>query len=242
MVASRRMLGAVALLVVGLAFAAASWWWPRLRPDRAEDARRRVAPRLDVELRAIGSSLGAPVFIRVFKQPAVLELWVRASREFVLFERYPICAFSGALGPKTTEGDRQAPEGLYAVRREQLNPRSRFYLSFDLGYPNVYEAARGFTGDALMIHGNCVSVGCYAMGDAAIAEIYTLVAEALRHGQDAVSVQALPFHLDEERVARHASSPFHAHWRSLTEAYRAFERTRIPPHVDVTPRGYVVAP
>ena len=134
----------------------------------------------------------------------------------------------------------QASEGLYTVGLQQLNPRSRFYLSLNLGYPNVFEAARGWTGDSLMIHGNCVSIGCYAMGDAAIAEIYTIAREALRNGQDLVSVQALPFPLEPENLARHAHSPFISHWESLAEAYRAFERTRRPPRVDVTSYGYSI--
>jgi murein L,D-transpeptidase YafK len=233
------VVGAVALLAVG---AAAPWWWQRLRPDRGDEALERVGPALDARLRAAGSSLGAPAFIRVFKQPPSLELWVQASDAFVLFQRYPICRFSGGLGPKTTAGDLQAPEGLYSVGLDQLNPRSRFHLSLNLGYPNAFEAARGWTGDALMIHGDCVSIGCYAMGDAAISEIYTVVREALRNGQSAVSVQALPFRLDEENLGKHARSPFEAHWRALADAYQAFESTRVPPRVEVTPRAYVVTP
>ncbi len=170
----------------------------------------------------------------------MLELWVQASPHFVLFKQYPICRFSGALGPKTAEGDKQAPEGLYAIGPDQLNPHSRFYLSLNLGYPNAFEAGSGWTGDSLMIHGDCVSVGCYAMGDEAISEIYTIVREALGNGQETVSVQALPFRLEPENLARHVQSPFYSHWLVLAEAYRAFERTRVPPLVDVTPRGYFV--
>jgi murein L,D-transpeptidase YafK len=183
-------------------------------------------------------SLAFRNMIRVFKEPASLELWVRSSDRFVLFKQYPICRFSGGLGPKTSQGDLQAPEGLYTIGPDQLNPRSRFYLSLNLGYPNAFEVARGFTGDSLMIHGNCVSIGCYAMGDQAIAEIYTAVHAALRSGQDAVSVQALPFPLDTENLARHARSPFYSHWLALSEAYLAFERTRLPPRVDITTLGY----
>jgi len=240
MVSRKRELGVGALLALTVVASTTPWWWPRLRPGHADEARRRVGPQLEAGLHAIGSALGAPAFIRVFKEPPSLELWVRSSHQFVLFKQYPVCRFSGGLGPKTSEGDMQAPEGLYTIRAAQLNPRSRFYLSLNLGYPNVFEAARGWTGDSLMIHGNCVSVGCYAMGDQAISEIYTTVSEALRNGQDAVSVQALPFRLDPENLARHAQSPFVSHWQSLTEAYRAFERTRLPPRVDVTPSGYVI--
>ncbi|MBK7399410.1 MAG: murein L,D-transpeptidase [Myxococcales bacterium] len=197
-------------------------------------------PRPDVAARlaAKGSHLGAPVFVRIFKEAAVLEVWAKADARYVLFERYPICRFSGGLGPKRKEGDRQAPEGLYRVGLGQLNPHSRFHLSFDLGYPNAFEAAQGWTGSALMVHGSCVSIGCYAMGDAAITEIYTLMRAALRAGQPFVSVQALPFALTEANLRAHAGSPFLGHWRALAPAYAAFEREHVPPTVSVTTKGY----
>lgn len=240
-VVPRKRLVVLGTLLALSAFAAASSWrWSQSRPDHADEARHRVGAELDAGLKAVGSALGSPVFIRVFKEPPILELWARSARDFVLFKKYPICRFSGTLGPKTSEGDMQAPEGLYSIRSPQLNPRSRFYLSLNLGYPNPLETARGWTGDSLMIHGNCVSTGCYAMGDQAISEIYTAVSEALRNGQDAVSVQALPFPLEPANLARHGQSPFHSHWESLAEAYSAFERTRLPPRVDVTGRGYSI--
>ena len=176
----RSRLGFIVAGLVLVAAASGAWWKLRARPDRSEEARREVGPELERALRQVGSSLGAPAFVRVFKQPATLELWVRSTERFVLFRTYPVCRVSGGLGPKTASGDFQAPEGLYALTLDQLNPRSRFYLSLNLGYPNAFEAARGWTGDALMIHGGCVSVGCYAMGDRAIAEIFTVVREALR--------------------------------------------------------------
>jgi len=224
-------------MLAGLAVSS-PWWCARLSQDRVDEARLRIAPKLDADLRARGSSLGSPVFIRVFKQPPVLELWARAAREFVLFRTYPVCRVSGTLGPKTREGDRQAPEGLYTVRLDQLNPKSRFYLALNLGYPNRFEAARGWTGDSLMIHGGCASIGCFAMGDDAIAEIYIAVHEALRAGQDAVSVQALPFPLDPGLLILHENSLFYPHWQELAKAYQAFERTRVPPTVAVTANGY----
>lgn len=190
----------------------------------------------------MGSSLGAPVFIRIFKEPPILELWARAPKEFVRFKQYPICRVSGTLGPKTTKGDLQAPEGLYTVGPNQLNPKSRFYLALNLGYPNALEAARGWTGNALMIHGGCVSIGCYAMGDDAIAEIYTAVAEALEAGQSSVSIQALPFPLDSRNLALHAGSPSSPYWRELVSAYEEFERTHIPPRIIITPQGYELTP
>ena len=81
------------------------------------------------------------------------------------FATYPICLWSGRLGPKLREGDRQAPEGFYTVSAEQLNPNSRWHRSFSLGFPNAFDQAHGRTGSFIMVHGGCPSIGCYAMTD-----------------------------------------------------------------------------
>lgn len=237
---SRRSWVVLTIAVTAAVIASSPWWWRGMRFDHAAEARVRVAPTLDAGLRALGSSLGAPVFIRIFKQPAVLELWARTPHEYALFKQYPICRVSGTLGPKTAQGDSQAPEGLYTVGLDQLNPRSRFYLALNLGYPNLFESTRGWTGSALMIHGACVSIGCYAMGDDAIAEIYTAVSAALHAGQESVPVHAFPFPLDEHHLAQHAQSPSYAYWQELVTAYRVFEHTHVPPRIVVSAQGYTV--
>lgn len=209
--------------------------------DRAADAARRVRPALETDLAALGLKFGAPVFLRVFKREKLLELWVRGNdQRYVLFRDYPICAYSGELGPKLRQGDGQAPEGFYRVSAGQLNPRSQYHLSFNLGYPNAYDRAHGRTGDFLMVHGACVSIGCYAMGDQAIEEIYTLVAAALGNGQAAFEVHALPFRLDAANVAAENSSPWFAFWNELKPAYDAFERERRLPRIGVRDTRYVI--
>ncbi len=209
--------------------------------DRFGEVKGRVAPRLSGALADAGLELGAPVFMRVFKEEAVLELWVRggASGRYRLFRSYPICAYSGGLGPKLAEGDRQAPEGFYAVGREQMNPRSRFHLSFDLGFPNAYDRLHGRTGSFLMVHGACVSTGCYAMTDPLIEEIYTLADAALAAGQERFQVHCFPFRMSGERM-REAVAEGGAwvdFWRGLEGGYLAFESARVPPRVDVAPGG-----
>lgn len=207
--------------------------------ERAEAAAKRVLPALSRDLDALDAGPGRPVFLRIFKRESELELWVqpREQGELKLFRTYPICAWSGRLGPKTREGDWQAPEGIYSIRRGQLNPRSQFHLSFNLGYPNAYERAQAWTGSALMVHGACVSIGCYAMTDPAIEEIYTLVDAALRAGQPAVPVHALPFRMDQssniEPGAAHAEL-----WARLAEIDADFERHRRMPRVAVSAAGY----
>ena len=209
--------------------------------DRAALAAARVRPALERDLSQIGSHYGAPVFMRIFKRERELELWVEAvDARFVLLRTYPVCAWSGQLGPKQREGDLQAPEGFYRVAREQLNPRSRYHLAFNLGYPNAHDRAHARTGDFLMVHGDCVSIGCYAMGDAAIEEIYTLAAAALAKGQRAFDVHAFPFRPDAVTLAAQAGSPWHAFWSELAPAWSMFERTRKPPRIRVAGNRYIV--
>jgi murein L,D-transpeptidase YafK len=188
-----------------------------------------------------GMTPAAPVFVRIFKEESELEVWKqREDGRFYLFKTYPICHWSGDLGPKLKQGDKQAPEGFYTVAKGQLNPNSQFYLAFNLGFPNAYDRALDRTGDFLMVHGQCRSAGCYAMTDALMEEIYGLVREALRGGQAAFHVHAFPFRPTPANMARHAKSPWIKFWTTLKEGYDAFETTRIPPDVAVCEKRYVV--
>ena len=209
--------------------------------DRVAAASARVRPQLEADLAKAGLHFGAPVLLRIFKAESQLELWVDDGARHRLFRTYPICAWSGALGPKLRQGDGQAPEGFYAVGRGQLNPASAYHLGFDLGYPNAFDRAHGRTGSALMVHGNCVSIGCYAMGDAQIDEIYVLLDAALRGGQRRVEVHAFPFRFD--RAPRDwEASPSAAFWKQLQPAYVAFAQTQRPPTIQVVDGRYRVTP
>jgi murein L,D-transpeptidase YafK len=208
---------------------------------RSQAAEARVHDRLAADMAAKGLRLGAPVFLRITKQPGELSLFVAgADGRFALYKTYPICAFSGALGPKRRAGDGQAPEGFYAVPARAMNPWSSFHLSFDLGYPNAYDRALGRTGSALMVHGDCVSIGCYAMGDAAIEEIWTAMAAAFRAGQARVAVHAFPFPMTEANLAAHAGDPNIAFWRTLKRGADSFAVTGKPPAIGVRNGTYVV--
>jgi len=225
-----------------LAFALAGALAPAAAQDRAADAARRVRPALEADLAAAHLRFGAPVLLRIFKHEAQLEVWVDDGTRFRRFRTYPICTFSGALGPKVRQGDGQAPEGFYSVGAGQLNPASSYHLSFDLGYPNRYDRAHGRTGSLLMVHGHCVSIGCYAMGDAQIEEIYTLVAAALRHGQRRVDVHAFPFRFDAPPRRDWRAGEWGPFWGELEPAYFAVERTGQLPAVRVVDGHYEVAP
>ncbi len=195
---------------------------------------------LETRLKQVGAKRGDAVFIRIFKLEAMLEVWIEKEGRYVHLKDYPICAYSGHLGPKLKEGDRQAPEGFYRVYIKQLNPHSKFYLAFNLGYPNAYDRAHHRTGSYLMVHGNCVSVGCYAMTDAKIEEIYALVASALKHGQPYVNVHIFPFRMENESMDAHSDSRWYDFWMELKEGYDYFEAEEVPPLVEVEEEHYVI--
>jgi len=207
---------------------------------RAADAAKRVKPRLDAEMRSKGIKIGNPVYLRMFKETRELELWVQnlQTKKFVLFKTYRVAAMSGVLGPKQKEGDMQAPEGFYFVNRARMNPQSRFHLAFNMGYPNVYDRAYGRTGTALMVHGNRVSIGCFAMTDYYVEEIYTLCDAALKKGQPFFRVHSFPFKMTEQRMAQARRSPWYGFWQNLKQGYDAFEKTKTPPNVSVSNRKY----
>lgn len=186
------------------------------------EAQRSLPSRLAMQ----GLARGNPVFLRIFKEESNLEVWMQGEKGWRLFQSYPICRWSGRLGPKLREGDRQAPEGFYSVGRDQLNPFSRHHLALNLGFPNRFDRAHGRTGSFLMIHGGCRSIGCYAMTDAAVDDIYKLVEAALYGGQRRVDVHIFPFRLSEANLERYAKSRWASFWRSLKEGYDAFEQRR----------------
>ena len=188
-----------------------------------------------------GMKVEAPIFIRIFKEESELEIWkLRDDGHFYHFKTYPICTWSGDLGPKVAQGDRQAPEGFYTIKKSQMNPNSNFHLAFNLGYPNVYDRSHGRTGDFLMVHGKCKSAGCYAMTDALIEEIYALAREAFDAGHPSFEVHAYPFRMTDANMARHKDSKWYDFWKTMKEGYDYFELTRQTPSVLVCGRRYVV--
>ena len=210
---------------------------------RSERAITRRAPTLKTDMEAVKLRLGAPVFLRILKHPGVLEVFVENNaKQFIRFRSYPICAFSGDPGPKLRTGDGQAPEGFYAVSEGRMNPHSSYHLSFDLGYPNAFDRAHGRTGSALMVHGNCVSIGCYAMGDEAIEEIWTLMHAAFSAGQKVVRVHAFPFAMNAANLKAQANNPNADFWANLKEGWDWFETNGRPPNVTVVNKRYAFAP
>jgi murein L,D-transpeptidase YafK len=212
---------------------------------RSDDNRHNVPlPGSVVQgLRNMGSSPAEGMVVRIFKEESILEVWKKtASGTYRLFKTYEICAYSGDLGPKFKEGDRQSPEGFYTITPGLMNPRSSYYLAFNTGFPNKFDRVHGRTGSDLMVHGDCSSRGCYAMTDAGIAEIYALARETFKGGNSSFQLQIFPFRMTAANMARHASSPHMDFWKDIKEGHDYFELTKAPPVWDVCEKQYIFNP
>ncbi|MEO3389231.1 murein L,D-transpeptidase family protein [Mesorhizobium sp. CAU 1741] len=208
--------------------------------DIAPKAEKSLPPALVQSMRAQGMSTTSPIMVRIFKEEAKLEVWKQKDNgRYDLATTYDICTWSGKLGPKFTEGDRQAPEGFYMVRPHQMNPKSQYHLAFNMGFPNSYDRAHGRSGQHLMVHGACSSAGCYSMTDPQMEQIYAFARDAFKGGQTEFQVQAFPFRMTPANMARYKDDPNYAFWTMLKEGYDHFEITKVPPKVDVCGRRYV---
>lgn len=207
--------------------------------DRSKKAIQNVKPHLERELHTHVLKFGFPIFIRIFKESKELEVWIKGQESYKLFRTYEICSFSGKLGPKLKQGDLQAPEGFYFVTPKRLNPWSSFHLSFDIGYPNAYDRFHNRTGSAIAIHGSCVSIGCYAMTDEKIKEIYALADGALQNGQRFFRVHIFPFRMTKENIEAHKNLKWGGFWQNLKVGYDYFEKKKAPPNVVVRQGKYI---
>ena len=225
------LLGAAALLLAACSSA------PVIPPPSEQPLTKQTMMLLGRK----GMDPATPIYIRIFKEESELEVWkARSDGRYYHFKTYPICNWSGGLGPKLIEGDKQAPEGFYPVHKSQMKPDSSYHVAFNLGFPNAYDKANGRTGSFVMVHGKCKSAGCYAMTDALIEEIYALAREAIRGGQEVFPVHAFPFHMTPAKMAEHRRDKWYPFWQVLKQGYDAFETTRMPPEVAVCERRYVV--
>ncbi|HER63633.1 MAG TPA: murein L,D-transpeptidase [Desulfobacteraceae bacterium] len=208
--------------------------------DKVEAVLAKVTPRLAEELADKEFRLGAPVFIRIFKLPAQLEVWLEKNERYELFRSYPVCDFSGYPGPKLREGDWQSPEGFYTVSADRMNPRSSYHLSFNIGYPNEYDRYRHRSGSNIMVHGSCSSMGCFAMNDSRMEEIYALAHAALSNSQESFAVHIFPFRMTADNMNKFRSSPWIGFWQNLKEGFDAFEQTGQVPEIRIAGGRYVV--
>lgn len=191
-------------------------------------------------MEAKGTTKQSPILVRAFKKEAELEIWkMKGDGTYTLLKTYPVCRWSGQLGPKKREGDRQVPEGFYSVSPGLMNPNSNFYLSFNIGYPNAYDRSHGYTGGLIMVHGACSSSGCFSMTDDQMSEIYAIAREAFAGGQRNIQVQSMPFRMTPANLARYRLDPNMKFWNEIKEGHDHFEVTRREPQVAFCGRRYV---
>jgi murein L,D-transpeptidase YafK len=235
--ASLGLLARLALVGASAGLLAACQDSPGLNNARAYQP---LAPQTLALMAEKGTTKQAPMLIRTYKKEAEFEIWkMRSDGRYALLKTYPMCRWSGQLGPKVKEGDRQVPEGFYAITPGQMNPNSAYYLSFNVGYPNAYDRAHGATGGSIMVHGACSSAGCFSMTDQQIAEIYTIARESFSGGQREIQMQSFPFRMNAENFAKHRADPNIAFWKQLKEGADHFEVTKAEPSVGVCGRHYV---
>jgi murein L,D-transpeptidase YafK len=224
----------LAMIVLAAALAISAW-----TSADAQDAATK-ATTYEPRLGTIEFSAGFPLFIRIFKQEAQLELWMQKAGRFELLDSFPICHWSGTLGPKLYEGDRQAPEGFYSVGPQQLVLSGRHIRSLDLGYPNAFDRSLGRTGSHILLHGGCRSTGCFAMTDPVMERVYALAEQALHAGQQEIPIHVFPFRMTIANLEQHSNSPWRAFWSNLKVGYDAFEATRTLPVVYACRSAYLV--
>ncbi len=208
--------------------------------DFAPNPNKELPQNILQKMKAKGMSKNAPIMFRLFKDEHVVEVWKqKTTGRYDMIANYNICAWSGTLGPKVKEGDRQAPEGYYPIKPSLMNPASKYFLSINTGYPNAYDRAHGRTGSNLMIHGACSSSGCYSITDANVQEIFAFARDAFAGGQSEIILEALPFRMTPEKMALYSKHKDFAFWQMLKEGYDYFELTKTPPKVDFCEKKYV---
>ena len=222
-------------------------------PDRVERQRHFIRgelplpgtpdlDKLDERLKAQKLAVGRAIYIRIFKAESELELWLQnEGGTFSRLATYPICHWTGGIGPKLKEGDKQSPEGFYSVGVRQTRLVGRWRRAFNLGFPNLHDQLLSRTGSYILIHGGCSSVGCFAMTDPVQNEIYALANAALAGGQERFQVHIFPFRMTDENLARYMDHDWAHTWADLKPAYDSFERTRVPPKVVLCGVRYKVA-
>ncbi len=203
--------------------------------------RTQKLPKVEKQLAAAHFDPGANMYIRIFKKESVLEAWLRDRKtgKYQLYKAYPICTYSGKLGPKMAQGDHQSPEGFYSITEGMLWPGSQYHLAMNIGYPNEYDEFHSRTGDYIMIHGGCKSEGCYAMTNRVIEEVYLLAEQSMLSGASSVPVHIFPFRMNHLNMVKYMDSPWTPFWLNLKQGYDLFERTYVPPTVAVRNGRYI---
>jgi murein L,D-transpeptidase YafK len=228
---------------VGLAVAACAWIAgcdDSYLDQSSARSQQPISSATLAEMEKLDTTPSSPTVIRTYKKEAELEIWkMRSNGEYALLKTYPMCRWSGQLGPKKREGDMQVPEGFYSIAPGQMNPNSHYYLAFNVGYPNAYDRAYGRTGGNVMVHGVCSSAGCFSMTDEQVADIYAIARDSFAGGQREIQLQSYPFHMTAENMAKFRLDPNIAFWKNLKDGSDHFEVTKNEPSVLVCGKHYV---
>ncbi|MBZ4416495.1 murein L,D-transpeptidase family protein [Myxococcus sp. RHSTA-1-4] len=221
-------------------------------PPRVASARKSKAPVVAGLFKAAGVAWPPEqMYVRAFKHERELEVWAGAKAgPLVKVKTYPFCAASGELGPKRQRGDLQVPEGFYTI--DLFNPWSDYHLSMRVSYPNEADKRHKTAADPggnIFVHGDCVSIGCIAIEDEPIQELYLMVLDTREKTKRNVPIHIFPRRLDDKGMkalegGRSSTDPLVAFWRSLQPAYTFFEEARHLPVTSVDPKtgAYVVKP
>ena len=205
--------------------------------------REEKVVRLRGKMRAKGVRYGAPVHLIAYKQEGVMEVWVEgANKRYKRFASYPICTFSGGVGPKLREGDSQTPEGFYEILPKMMNPWSSYHLGINLGFPNHYDRSYGRTGSLIAIHGGCASIGCFAMGNSAIEEIYLVVEQAFLQGAERATIASYPFRPTPAKLRAVRGHKWEGFWTNIFQSHSHFETLKRPPYYGVLAGTYLFTP
>jgi len=224
------------LLTYGVYTYARPLWVPLYRQVQGErsvqDVVQLYGKAAQERLKPFFSEAKAPyppshITLLAIKDEKKLELWSDEPDERFFIRSYPIKAASGDTGPKLKEGDRQVPEGIYQL--EYLNPNSLYHLSMKLDYPNAFDRAmaqrekRSQLGGDIFIHGNAVSIGCLAMGDRAIEELFTLVAQMGRKNVTVIIAPTDPRKVDLAPLAQHQPAWVAELYSRISQAFLRYE-------------------
>lgn len=211
-------------------------------PERVAKARKSAGQKVANRCKTAGLSYPpAELLLRAFKDEKVLEIWGNGEpgARMAKIASFPIAAASGGLGPKRREGDRQVPEGIYQITG--FNPWSNYHLSMRVNYPNASDRVRGSAGKLggdIFIHGNKKSIGCLAMTDPVIDEIYLLCADVVA-SKGRITVHIFPGRMSGAWMAKNVPEypQWETFWRELQPIFDAFERTHSLPKVKIDRRG-----
>jgi murein L,D-transpeptidase YafK len=228
---------------VGLTIAACAWIAgcdDSYLDQSSARSQQPISSAVLAKMEALDTTPSSPTVIRTYKKEAELEIWkMKSNGEYALLKTYPMCRWSGQLGPKKREGDMQVPEGFYSIAPGQMNPNSHYYLAFNVGYPNAYDRAYGRTGGNVMVHGVCSSAGCFSMTDEQVADIYAIARDSFAGGQREIQLQSYPFHMTAENMAKFRLDPNIDFWKNLKDGSDHFEVTKNEPSVLVCGKHYV---